>query len=214
MHRTRTPLDATLICAYTDLGRRWAMTSSDLAKWFSDHLTLASTAVIGVSASLGSYFFGRWQTRRDLRESTDRKTVESLVRRLPRFEDIRRFFKDQALTDPFEMTTMDAFLSIVDETMNDPLATFNSRRLRKSLANVRDRGATLRKLVATETFLVPGTRGGPREHTIRRTKYGDSIDDMEVGERLNVLATDVFVAYEDFLRHAKRVVVSIDRVQS
>ena len=185
------------------------MEISGLLKWVNDHRQRIGESIASVMVATGSYYFGRWKSRKDLRESADRKAVRALVDQLPPFNDIRRFFKEKALTDSFKTGTMDSFLDAVERTLGNPLATFHSKSLRRKLEKVGARGRVLRTLVARETFPVP-QRAEQDEQTIRRVKYGDSIDDMETGEKLNALASEVFVAYDEFLRHAKSVIISLD----
>ena len=153
-----------------------------------------------------TFFFTRWKTRRALMTNADRVAINKFIKWAPEFTSLEHFFKKTDLNGSFETGILYEFSSAIDGTLNNPLRTFHSEKL-KSLLNVTfSHCRELQTLIATRTFPVKGTK----EQSIRRQKYGDGVDDMETGTKLNELATKAFDSYTTFLREAKSELITFD----
>lgn len=155
-------------------------------------------AIIIISG-VPSFFVGRWLEVNKSRRSSDTATYQNLNKHLPTFNSIKYFFKENTFTDPFSTKILHDFGLAFEGAVDDPVNSFLNKKLQKDVVAIVKLYRDMAHLVAQETFPTPNSQ----EQTIRRIKFGDSIDDMATGERLNKQASEIYETFTDFLKKIK-----------
>lgn len=162
---------------------------------------LLKSGAIGVAG----FFFGKWNTRRKWRNDEDARILKKLMNSLPSFQQIERHFSEKAMTDSFTTDIYHKFYESFKAAESDPSMHFIDPDLQTLVGHIEAKAKEFLGVIAIETFPTRNTG----EQSIRRMKYGDLEDDFETGERLNVMADEIFEKYKTLIAEAKKKCITV-----
>ncbi len=124
---------------------------------------------------------------------------------LPKLDHLKSFYKELDLKGSFRPDTFFKFNEKIESFLDNPENHFHNSELQKSLKNISKLSLEFIHLMCEKTFPTPHNDS---KQSVRRIKFGDGEDDMESGEKLNDLASQVYVEYVSFLEKAKKHLVT------
>ncbi len=160
--------------------------------------------LLAVILSLLAFAGGRIFENKKFKKQSDIENYKFLVRKLPKFEEIKNFFTEYNLIGEFPKKPFFDFYEGLDGFLANPENHFHNSKLQKSLLEVMEIAKSMEEIILHDTWSVPNFSD---QLVIRSRKYGSDSDDIKTGKKLNQFSSDLFEKYTAFLKMAKKTLI-------
>jgi len=150
---------------------------------------------------LGKTFF----EKKSLEKKSDLESYNLLKASIQPFDEVRFFFREWDFRGAFSSSFLISFYEGVERFTDNPENHFHDQDLQKHIMEVLE---TTSSMVDLALKKCRKTNSDEYDFEIKCRKYGDTEDDLETGDKLNELSTQIFQKYSTFLELAKKRLIA------